>query len=251
MLRALSELKGYQIEATDGVIGHITGCYFDDDTWSVTRLVVNTGGWLARREVLLPCDVLGALYWETGTLAARLSRREVEACSSLTPTEPMARRPGIASMPMRSAPRPRVLDEEEHPHLRSSREVLGYQLQAVDDVLGRVEDFIVDTVRWVIKYVAVDTSRWWPGGHVLVAPRWLGAVRLRERLVELRLTRDALTNIPRWTPGGPITPTYEASLIAYERLREAWSRSAQSTEPALEPRPLPASAAEASSATHP
>jgi hypothetical protein len=29
------------------------------------------------------------------------------------------------------------------PHLRSSREVIGYHIQAVDDEIGHVEDFIV------------------------------------------------------------------------------------------------------------
>ncbi|MEO7732510.1 MAG: PRC-barrel domain-containing protein [Kofleriaceae bacterium] len=221
MLRALSELNGYQIEATDGVIGHVTGCYFDDDTWTVAGLVVNTGGWLARREVLLSSELLGSLYWQTATLAARLTRREVEECSSLS------------------------LDEERHPHLRSSREVFGYHLQALDDVLGHVEDFILDTERWVIRYVAVDTSSWWFGGHALISPRWLGAVRLRERILELNLTRDALKNVPRWMPGGSITPEYEASLLEYDRLREAWSKSPQATEAALAPRPLHRSPAEA------
>jgi hypothetical protein len=44
MLLALKELHGYQIEATDGVMGHVVGAYFDDETWIIRYLVVKTGG---------------------------------------------------------------------------------------------------------------------------------------------------------------------------------------------------------------
>ena len=58
------------------------------------------------------------------------------------------------------------------PHLHSSRDVIGYYIQARDGQIGHVEDFIVDTEAWAIRYMAVDTVNWWPGKKVLVAVTW-------------------------------------------------------------------------------
>ena len=35
---------------------------------------------------------------------------------------------------------------------------------------------LVDERTWAIRYLIVDTSNWWGGHHVLVAPQWIEAV---------------------------------------------------------------------------
>jgi hypothetical protein len=54
MLRHTSKIDGYSIGATDGPIGSITDFLFDDVTWVVRWLVVDTGAFLGGRKVLLP-----------------------------------------------------------------------------------------------------------------------------------------------------------------------------------------------------
>ena len=46
MLRDATEMLGLAIGATDGDIGHVRDCYFDDEAWGVRYLVVNTGAWI-------------------------------------------------------------------------------------------------------------------------------------------------------------------------------------------------------------
>jgi hypothetical protein len=53
MLRSVTELEKYTIGATDGTIGSIKDCYFDDEAWVVRYFVVKTGAWLVGREVLI------------------------------------------------------------------------------------------------------------------------------------------------------------------------------------------------------
>ena len=53
MLRAASHLKGTNIAATDGDIGSVDDLYFDDLTWTIRYLVVDTGTWLPGRQVLI------------------------------------------------------------------------------------------------------------------------------------------------------------------------------------------------------
>jgi hypothetical protein len=46
MLRSMNDLQGFTIGATDGDIGRVDAVYFDDTSFTVRHLVVDTGGWL-------------------------------------------------------------------------------------------------------------------------------------------------------------------------------------------------------------
>ena len=43
------------------------------------------------------------------------------------------------------------------PHLRSTDNVRGYEIQAIDGEIGHVEDFVIDDETWAIRYLVVAT----------------------------------------------------------------------------------------------
>ncbi|MBE3064674.1 MAG: PRC-barrel domain containing protein, partial [Spirochaetes bacterium] len=43
MLRSMKDLHGFTIGATDGDIGTVIGCFFDDLSYTVRYVVVDTG----------------------------------------------------------------------------------------------------------------------------------------------------------------------------------------------------------------
>ncbi|HEX6102828.1 MAG TPA: PRC-barrel domain-containing protein, partial [Alphaproteobacteria bacterium] len=47
MLYRVDHLRGYTIRATDGEIGTVDDLLFDDRSWIVRYVVVDTGGWLS------------------------------------------------------------------------------------------------------------------------------------------------------------------------------------------------------------
>jgi len=53
MLTNTMHLKGFVIRATDGELGTVDDFYFDDETWAIRYLTVDTGGWLGGRRVLI------------------------------------------------------------------------------------------------------------------------------------------------------------------------------------------------------
>lgn len=52
-VRNAKDLIGHAIHATDGDIGKVVDLYFDDERWAIRYLVVDTGGWLTGRKVLI------------------------------------------------------------------------------------------------------------------------------------------------------------------------------------------------------
>ncbi|MGD1095103.1 MAG: PRC-barrel domain-containing protein, partial [Bryobacteraceae bacterium] len=53
MLTNITFLKGLVVQATDGELGTVDQFYFDDETWAIRYLTVETGGWLGGRQVLI------------------------------------------------------------------------------------------------------------------------------------------------------------------------------------------------------
>ncbi len=53
MLRTSSELIRYDAEATDGQIDSVKDLLFDDQSWKLRFIVVDTGGFLRHRKVLI------------------------------------------------------------------------------------------------------------------------------------------------------------------------------------------------------
>jgi hypothetical protein len=64
-----SELLGYSIKATDGLIGSISDLLFDDEDWTLRWAVADTSEWLPGRLVLLPTSALGRPNAQTSEFA--------------------------------------------------------------------------------------------------------------------------------------------------------------------------------------
>jgi uncharacterized protein YrrD len=78
MLLRISSLKGLSIQARDGEIGSIGDVLFEDDTWRVRWLVVDTGSWLTGRKVLLPVSHTEAPEAGATSIKVDLSKKQVE-----------------------------------------------------------------------------------------------------------------------------------------------------------------------------
>src|ERR1019366_7117855 len=78
MLRNVKDLQGYAIGATDGAIGTVDDRYFDDEGWAIRYLVVDTGGWLSGRKVLISPVAIGPPDWLHQVLPVSLTKAQVE-----------------------------------------------------------------------------------------------------------------------------------------------------------------------------
>ncbi|MEO7056316.1 MAG: PRC-barrel domain-containing protein [Caldimonas sp.] len=91
MLRNAKEMEGYAVGATDGVIGHVKDFYFDDAAWVVRYLVVDTGGWLSSRKVLVSPIAIGSPNWEQKLLPASISQEQVRNSPDIDTDQPVSR----------------------------------------------------------------------------------------------------------------------------------------------------------------
>jgi hypothetical protein len=62
-LRSMAAIKGYDIEATDGAIGHIENFIIDNVTWAVRYLIIDTKNWWFGQHVLISPFAVRNINW--------------------------------------------------------------------------------------------------------------------------------------------------------------------------------------------
>lgn len=202
MLRRLSELHGYTIRAVDSDIGQVSEIYFDDKFWMIRYLEVDTAVWLPGRRVLISPAALAQPCWTTHTLCVRLTKKQVAESPLVTSEQPVDRQvedelhryygwPRYwADRPLSPSPYFLKTNEIDEPNLCSSQEVVGYQLQAIDDKIGQVKDFIVQDRGWVIRYVIIDGCQKLLGKKVLIPTDWIEGINWIEQQVQANVKRN-------------------------------------------------------------
>jgi hypothetical protein len=244
VLTNTKHLNGFTIRATDGEIGTVKEFYFDDQTWAVRYLVVDTGGWLGGRVVLISPISVFNIDWEGRRFDVVLRKEQVENSPAIDTHKPVSRQheaayfgyygypyywegPNLwgpsfypAGMAIQAADSAEVAAESIRnasmdSHLRSTEAVTGYLMGATDGEIGHVDGFIVDDEAWAIRYVEVATRNWWPGKKVLISPAWIENVSWSESMVRAGLNREDIQSGPEYDESIPISREFEDRMFIH------------------------------------
>jgi hypothetical protein len=214
MLQSIQQRYGEKLRATDGEIGHVRDFYFDDKTWTVRYLVADTGGWLSGRLVLISPHALGQLYPGGKVLLANLTPAQIEQSPSIDQHKPVSRQheeefhrhygypyyaeasplwdlggyPVVVPPPPPSEEKQRGADS----HLRSTRVVKGYTLQASDGAIGEIADFLIDRRTWVLREIVVASGHWYSGKEIRIATEKVSRISYDESTVWVGSTKAAV-----------------------------------------------------------
>ncbi len=91
MLTNATHLKGLAIRATDGELGTVDEFYFDDETWAIRYLIVETGGWLGGKLVLISPFSVTNTDWEARRLDVALTKKQVADSPDINTHQPVSR----------------------------------------------------------------------------------------------------------------------------------------------------------------
>jgi sporulation protein YlmC with PRC-barrel domain len=245
MKHKVRDLRGYTLGASDGEIGKVKEAYFEDDTWKVRYLVVETGRWLSGRTVLIPPAALIKGDWHNKSIAVNLTKEQIKNSPDIDTEKPVNRQQEIElyghfgwpyywgrglwaggigttgmmmqdTMPLEEAIQEVSSteggDSKKNAHLRSTNNVDGYNIRAIDGEIGDVYDFIFDDNTWKIDFIIVDTGKWLPGKKVLISPKWIRRIDWVTSSVVINVAVEKVKNSPVFDPHQPLTETYETSL---------------------------------------
>ena len=221
MVHSANRIRKAAIRAVDGDIGTVEDFVFQEDHWAVRYLVVDTGGWLSGRRVLIsPMSVKGP--WSMASVPVALTKEQVQNSPQIDlervlsrdmegemlayygypgywnasgiwgPFDSPAALAAAARAGTMSAPGSPVGLATEASPLRSTKEIAGYHLNAADGEIGHVDDFLIGQESWRIRYLVIDTSNWIGGKSVVVSTDAVRRIDLTEGLLHVGLTRDQI-----------------------------------------------------------
>ena len=201
MLRSLYVIFDYHVAATDGDVGRVQDFLLDDESWIVHYLVARIGFADESRKVLIAPVALMPPDWETKRLPVRLTREEVAAAPALDSDRPISRqrefglkRPGS--------------------HLRSIRELLGYDIYAKGTEIGCVEDFIVEDTLWDVHHVVVSV-RSPKSRSIVVSPQSIRSISWTAKAVWLNVSPRDIETVAAFDPTAPINRNGESHSYDY------------------------------------
>ncbi len=253
MLRSVKEMEGFKIKAIDGEIGKLHEFYFDDHTWIIRYIIVDTGSWLAEKLVLISPQSFKSLDWENKIFELNLDKQQIEDSPEVDKERPVSRQketeligyygwpmywtgiggPTIGAFPPANAAIARTeeeilemrkKEEKDDPNLRSTRTVISYGIHASDGHIGHVEDFLADDSTWNIRYLIVDTRNLLPGKKVITSPGWIEKIEWSESDVYLKLTKEEINNSPEYDPSKPVERDYENKIHEYYGKKKYWEK---------------------------
>jgi hypothetical protein len=244
MLTNITFLKDLSVQAIDGTLGTVEQFYFDDETWGIRYLVVNTGTWLSNRLVLVTPMSVTRIDWDAKQLDVSLTKKQIADSPNLDTHKPISRqheaaylgyyglpyywggpylwgskhRPEGIGRPISGAPdivREISTTESADSHLRSTDAVHGYHVQAADGEIGHVDGFVIDDESWSIRYLQVATRNWLPGRKVLISPDWVERLNWKDSKIYVALPIDAIKEAPEYLLSRPLTREFENRLYLH------------------------------------
>jgi sporulation protein YlmC with PRC-barrel domain len=230
-LRTGSQLRQASVEAEDGEIGSLHDIYFDDQTWAIRYLVIDTAKWLFGRKVLISPEAMAPSDGEATRIRLNLTREQIKNSpprdsdppvskqyqdvlqsyygwgAAATPPSAVVGAPivigssyGLGVPPVPMVEHPHTSEHDYDEHLRSMKEVIGYQVQSGDEDVGEVSDFAFDAATPHIHSLLARPRRGDSRQTFLVPVRQVARIDWTSATVEISDRKQAAGGHPDWEP---------------------------------------------------
>jgi hypothetical protein len=117
------------------------------------------------------------------------------------------------------------------PYLRSSNALLRYRIEATDGGMGHAKGLLVEEETWAIRYLIVETSDWWAGHQVLIAPQWIEEISWPDATIAVNLTRQAVKDAPAYDSSLPLNRDHEINLHRHHGRAGYWAAEVRLENP--------------------
>jgi hypothetical protein len=249
MLHRGCALEKYLLLAVDGIIGYVTDYYFDKTGWEVRYLLASTDNCCHARYVLISSVAVGSIQPDEKTIYIELSRKQIENSPPIGRHQSVSKQyekefysyygwppyweqngTEVSVSSKKRQARTSETDENIiiHPlhrtRVQSAGALCGCTAVSTDGAAGRVDDLILDTRYWLIRYLQINLVYGTSHKQVLISPGWVEHVNLQRRLVSLDIPGRIIRRAPAFDRTQYITTEYEARLIRHYGNPVFWRR---------------------------
>ena len=257
MLHNVSELSGAKIAAKDRDLGHAEEFYFDDESWTVRYLVVDTAPLFFGKKVLISPYAIRHIAWNERAIFLNIDSDTVKESPEIDSQLPVSREKehlismhygwppywigdgvwGLGANPaltielMREAEEKEGETPEEEPqaeaagsvnHLRSSDEVLKYSVSAEDEKVGKVDDLSFDETDWRIRYLFVKAGSPFKERTVVLSTDWIDHISWQDSMIAVDVPKSLIDEAPSLIPPQKVGREFETRLVRYFDRKGYW-----------------------------
>jgi hypothetical protein len=97
--------------------------------------------------------------------------------------------------------------------------VTGYRLEARDEPIGKLTDFILAEDAWKILYLSVQTVG---GPDIVLPPEWVERVSWAEGKIYVEVDGQVIRDSPAYRTTMGLTPAYDAELQRHYGRQRVW-----------------------------
>tara|TARA_R110001583_G_scaffold195499_1_gene374375 strand:+ start:36283 stop:37086 length:804 start_codon:yes stop_codon:yes gene_type:complete len=112
--------------------------------------------------------------------------------------------------------------QNDDPHLRSSKAIIGYHIHAKDGDIGHVSAVLIEDDSMVVRYLVVDTTNWFGGKKVLISPEWIDDISWLDNSVTINLICEQIKEAPEYQISKELNRDYESELHKHYGLSSYW-----------------------------
>lgn len=195
MLHTLIDLENFTLHAAIDDIGLLKDFYFEDANWLIQYFRIALGSKSSDRSVIVSPNAVTKMNREEKTLSVNISLAQIKSSPDADTYQPISNN-----------------------QLLSCKTIIGYEILASDGHIGHVKEMLIDEETWQIRYLVIDTSQWWFGKHVILAPPWIEKCKWNENQIIVNLTRQQIKDSPFYDPTLPVNRQFEEKLhLHYSR----------------------------------
>jgi hypothetical protein len=206
----LKALYGFALIGSAGEIGTVEDFYFDDTSWRVKFMVVDTGAWLTSRRVITSTQSVEDIDWESSRFHTQLTTEQIKESPDIDTEKHMGREheeilvrhyhlhshwpeagmfgipPFLPAPPIQVEPPDKVIQRAES-HLVVASEVIGCSVEAADGHLGILHDFMIQGA-WQIGEIVVNTGSPVIGKKVWIPLSAISGLNWKENIIRLNFS---------------------------------------------------------------
>ncbi len=241
MLRKVKTIFGFDIMATDGIIGTCADIIFDELNWKVRYLALAGSVESTGRAIMLPVAICKLPDYSSGVFPVAATAEQIKSTpfSEIDKTitrdieKQLARHfetgPYFVHGPTEGLPPREPLSGDQldatdeaaslaEPHIDQSnkiraRELLSYRVRDRDDDVGAVDDLIFNGDTWRLQYIAARISTDDHPRHLL-AIDWLQHVDRNTRTLQFAVGRTDILKSPEYDPRQGVNTALEENLYS-------------------------------------
>jgi hypothetical protein len=107
--------------------------------------------------------------------------------------------------------------------LRSTKDLDGLAIRAVDGNVGHLTDLYFDDIAWTVRYLVVDTGTWLSSRKVLVSPIAVDVAGWTDHALSVGITQAQVKNSPDVDVSLPVSRQNEMRFLSYYGYPSYWN----------------------------